>query len=153
MTFTHQFARVSLTSAQLLSLNSAPIEVITGTSGSIINVYNLYLRFFHGTTPFNPQPEDGFVFYLGNPDNTTLVNYGAISGCNAQGFIDQTQDMGSWLDGWMGGGTAADLTADILGSGLWLTQYNSNNTFPTGSNWTQGNGTMLALIEYAVTTP
>ena len=61
--------------------------------------------------------------------------------------------MGSWLDGWMGVGTAADLPADILGSGLWLTQYNSNNTFPTGSNWTQGNGTMLALIEYAVTTP
>ena len=148
MTFIHQNARIPLTAAQILSLNSSPVELIAGTPGSIIVTYNLYLRLFHGTTPFNPQSTDALVYYLGNLENTTLPNSSTI----AKGFVDQTQDMSSWQSAWMGQGNAADLTADIKGSGLWLTQCNAND-FPSGSNWTQGNGTMLALIEYAVVIP
>lgn len=148
MLFTHQSARISLTAAQILSLNSAPVELLAGTAGSIIIVYSLYIRLFHGTTPFNPQATDFLVYYLGNTNNTTLTNFQT----KATGFVDQTQDMSSWQSPYMGEGGGADLTADIKGSGLWLTQC-TDNSFPSGANWTQGNGTMLVLIEYAIVAP
>ena len=158
MTFTHQTARIPITAAQILTLNSVPVEILAGTPGSIINVYSLYLRLFHGATPFNPQAADVFVFYLGNPNNTSLVSFGSTAGgARATGFVDQTQDMSCWLMQYMAGGgfstEAADFN-DIVGSGLWLTQFTGpTDNFPSGTDWTQGNGTLLALIEYSVIEP
>lgn len=149
---THNTVRVSLTAAQILSLNTNPVELISGSAGQILVVYSVYLRYFHGSTPFNPQSDDQFAFYTGNINSTYLIPY--PGGQFAQGFIDQTQDMSQWYSPAMDGQTnvSANLT-DIEGSGLYLTQFNYNDGFPTGTNWTEGNGTMLALIEYGFFTP
>jgi hypothetical protein len=109
----------------------------------------MYLRLFAGTTPFNPLSGDDLAFYLGNPANTQLIEY--PGGLAAIGFADQTVDMSQWHDGWMGGGATAD-SVDIIGSGLFLALGNGG-TFPSGTNWTLGNGTMLALVEYSLVTP
>jgi hypothetical protein len=159
MNFIHKTARVPISSDQILTLNSVPVEILAGTPGSIINIYSLYLRLFHGDTPYNPQTDDVFVFYLGNPNNTTLISFGSSpGGARATGFVDQTQDMSCWLMPFMCGDgnsdASADLTVDILGSGLWLTQFTGpTGNFPSGTDWTQGDGTLLALVEYSVIQP
>jgi hypothetical protein len=158
MTCVHQTARVPISADQILTLNSVPVEVIAGTPGAIINIYSLYLRLFYGTTPYNPQVDDVFVFYSGNPNNTNLVSFGTSpGGARATGFVDQTQDMSCWLMPYMAAGgfstASADLN-DIVGSGLWLTQFTGpTSNFPSGTDWTQGDGTLLALVEYSIVKP
>jgi hypothetical protein len=150
---THQTARVSLTAAQILNLGTTPVQIVAGSPGQILVVYNSYIRLFAGTTAFNPAADDLIGFYLGNLTNTYLLEYpGAL---RAVGFLDQTVDMSQWHDGWMGSGAPADATADILGSGLNLVVANnaSGLVIPKGSNWTQGNGTGLVLVEYSYVTP
>ena len=146
----HQNVRVPLSAAQILNLGTTPVQIVAPSAGQIIVPYNTYLRLFAGTTPFNPLSGDHLAFYLGNPANTQLIEY--PGGLSAIGFADQTVDMSQWHDGWMGGGATADSTVDIIGSGLFLALGNGG-TFPSGTNWTLGNGTMLALVEYSLVTP
>lgn len=146
---THQTARIPLTASQVLNLGTTPVQIIAGSPGQILIVYNAYLRLFAGTIPFNPASGDAFGFYTGNLTNTFAIDYPA--GLPAEGFADQTVDMSQWHNGWLAGFGPTDATADIIGSGLSLAV--GNGSWPTGSAWTQGNGTMLALVEYSYVTP
>src|ERR1700685_4126888 len=95
----HLNARVPITAAQIKLLNTTPVQIIPGAPGKIVNIYNLYLRYFFGTTPFNPVDGDSFIWFLGSTSATAIVNYPSTGDTNAVGFVDQSQDMGQWFDG------------------------------------------------------
>ena len=154
---THLTVRVPITSAQMQTLNTTPLQIIAGTPAQFLNVYNLYLRYFHGTVPFNAVSGDGFYFFTG----TTGLPFIAYPGGEgfigpsqpATGFVDQTQDMSLWFKDWMGGGSSQPVSA-ASGSGLYLCQCNNNSGdgFPPDgtTDWTEGNGSLLALVEYSL---
>jgi len=152
---THQNVRVALTAAQILDLGTTPVQIVPGSPGQLIVVYNMYLRLFAGTTPFNPSDTDVFGFYVGSLASANEASFGDDSGVSCVGFADQTTDQSLWFEAWLGNGNAS-YTANVIGSGLSLVRGN-NNSFPTlwpsGGNWAEGNGTMLALVEYSYVTP
>lgn len=145
--------KLILSSAQLLNLNTNPVLVIPGVVGCLIDVQSIYFRYIHGTTPFNPSSSDGFVFFNGSLENALT----AINPIQASGFIDQSSDQSAWgapvLSGLNGAGDVSEAGAIALsaieGIGLYLTQYNVDDSFPTGANWTDGNGSLAVFLRWA----
>jgi len=170
MSVPHSFVSVTIPASQVLTLNSNPVLLVPGQSGYLMNVYSLYVRYVAGAVPFNPAYNSGtgvgdvLIAYSGNGEaNGTLMLYQGGNQLLGVGFCDQAVDMCLFMDGWLGQNSQAPFTTsdapaapavDIVGAGLYLIQsvLDSNagyTTFPTGTNWTQGNGSFEVTVEYS----
>lgn len=150
----HYFATIDIPASQVLTLQTTPVLLVPGEALYLMNVNNAVVKYVAGSTPFNPATYDALVIYTG--DGTTLGSLKLYPGaqCLAKGFLDQAVNHTTYFDAWMGdngsnanGGPAP--ASSIVGIGLYLSQFNSQSTFPSGSNWTQGNGSLVVEIEYS----
>ena len=145
-------SKIVLSAAQLLSLNTSPVLLVPGKTGCLIELMSAYFRYVHGATPFNP----------GVSDQLTLI-YGPILSSNptvnltpATGFVDQSVDMANWLSpSWGGNGQPSTGVSQgfplssYIGQGISILQFDAGDTFPTGTNWTQGTGSVVVFLKYA----
>ena len=147
-------ATVTLTAAQVKSLNT-PILVVPGIAGYIPLIESGYMVFTPGNTPYNVGPNDSIVLYVGNGTLTgSLLNY---TGTSAADFIDAFDPDAtiaffdpSYMFGTAGSPIAVSVpTSDVSGNGMYLIQYDSSMNFPSGANWTAGNGTLKIVVEYS----
>jgi hypothetical protein len=144
----------------MLSLQTNPVQLIEGSPTFLMNVYNVVIKYVHGSTPFNPTSTDILVVYTGDgTQDGSLVLY-ADPLLLGQGFIDQSEDLTLYVDAWFatnGGlhasgspvGVNAAPASSIVDSGLYLSQCDSSTLFPSGANWTQGNGSLEVTVEYS----
>lgn len=158
---THFFSTTAVSSAEMLTLQTKPVQLVAGSPTFLMNVYNVVIKYAHGSTPFNPAATDILVVYTGDGTSVgSLVLY-ADPLILTQGFIDQSEDLTLYIDNWFatngalhasGGGTPpinAAPASSIVASGLYLSQCDSTTLFPSGSNWTQGNGSLVVTVEYS----
>ena len=146
--FPTQELKTVLSSAQLLTLNSAPVLLIPGKTGCLIELQSMYFRYFHGTTQFNPDANDGISVYFG----PAVPSNPAAAAILAQGFVDQNVDESAWNTpawGGNGNGNIPFPLSSYIGTGISINQWNVGGTFPTGTDWTQGNGSLAVFIKYA----
>jgi len=146
---TQEFKTV-LTAAQLLTLNSNPVLLVPGRAGCLIELQSLYMRFIYGGTAFNPGPNDELSIYLGPAVSTNP--FGQYILVSAQGLVDQTADQAVWQQPtWGGSGGVVFPPLSYVGSGISITEWDDDgaNSFPTGTNWSQGNGELAVFIKYA----
>jgi hypothetical protein len=149
---------VTVTATQIKAMNTAPVTIVSGVAGQVINVESLLVIYNYNSVAFNPQADDLVVVFLGAADgsNTAMTQDGV--GTDATGFVDQTESMASWQANWPetnspsnDAGTDGGILSTVLrGSGLYLTQYNITDGFPTGANWTSGDGTLLVFVRYSL---
>ena len=144
--FPETIIEVTLTAAQLLTLNSAPVLVAPARVGCIVDIKSCFARYNPGTTPFNvnhASTSDTFQLYTGTPEECFSTYQ---LGCG--GFVDQTTSQMGWIasNWWLS--TPLPLS-DVEGIGIYLAQYDANQNFPAGTNWTQGNGTMTLIMRVA----
>jgi hypothetical protein len=143
---------VTITAAQVLTLNSSPVQIAPGIAGQVLVLESSYIRYNYNSTPFNPAAGDNVVLFTGAHDySDAAINQDGV-GTPAVGFVDQSQNMSTWMLSWLANNSGAGaLAAALRGSGLYLTQYNpSPSQFPTGTNWTQGNGTLTVFVRYGL---
>lgn len=137
-----------LTAAQLKSLVASPVLLIPGKAGCVIDLETVYFRYLAGSTPFNPASGDAFVLYTGTKSSCLT----ALNPTGAEGFIDQTTDQSAWAAPAYSvvittGDDAAVPLSGIKGAGGYLTQF--NGTFPSGTDWTAGNGALLVFLRWS----
>lgn len=155
---THQFLSVVIPTPQVLTLQSNPVLIVPGEPGYLMDIYNLVIKYVANTVPFNPTLTDALTAFTGSGTlSGSLVTYPGLPTL-AKGFLDQLSSHTLYLDAWFssnGGGITSDTSVTaapasaIVGSGLYLSQFNSSGTFPSGSNWTQGNGSLIVTVEYS----
>jgi hypothetical protein len=148
--FPEYTAVVSLTAAQIKTLHTTPVVVAPGKTGCIIDVKSMVIVYHYGGTPFNPGSSDAVCFITGTLPNA-FVGYAGDT-IQAEGFCDQATDQivqsPSW---WVVGSNAASIPlSDVIGSGISIWQYAALSTgWPTGANWTTGNGTFTVYVTYS----
>jgi len=148
--FPDSTAVVSLTAAQIKTMHTVPVVVAPGKAGCIIDVKSMIIVYHHGSTPFNPGANDVLCFITGVLPNA-FVGYAGDT-VQAQGFCDQTTDQfvqsPAW---WIAGPESASLPlSDVIGSGISIWQYALLGAgWPTGANWTAGNGTFTVYVTYS----
>jgi hypothetical protein len=140
-----------LSATQILSLNTSPILVIPGQAGCIIDVVSVYFRYIHGSVAFNPGAHDSLVYYYGTPVNASNTLKGVVT---ATGFVDQAADESVWGSPGLVNNAAFSSNqsvplSSVEGQGLYLSQYDTQDSFPTGANWTQGNGQIAVFLRWA----
>jgi len=151
--FPDNTATVTLTASQIKTLHTTPFLVVPGRGGCIIEIKSAMVVYHAGSTPFNPGSGDEICFITGTLPNA-FVDYPGGFG-QAQGFCDQTTDQFVESPAWWNNegtlGTNSNLPlADVIGSGISLWQYAALSTgWPTGANWSAGNGTMTVYIRYS----
>ena len=142
---------VQVSAAQLLTLNTAPIQLVAGKPGQVLVLESSYIRYNYNTTPFNPASGDKVAMFIGNHDTTFNAGLNQDSvGTPAVGFVDQTENTSTWMLSYTGNiSGAGTLASAFRGSGLYLTQYSTNlSQFPSGTNWTHGDGTLSVFVRY-----
>ena len=147
--FPEYTAVVSLTAAQIKTLHTTPVVVAPGKTGCIIDVKSMVIVYHYGGTPFNPGDSDAVCFITGTLPNA-FVGYAGDT-ILAEGFCDQATDQivqsPSW---WVVGSNAASIPlSDVIGSGISIWQYAALVGWPTGANWTTGNGTFTVYVTYS----
>ena len=146
--FPEYTAVVSLTAAQIKTLHTTPVVVAPGKVGCIIDVKSMVIVYHHGSTPFNPSANDAVCFITGTLPNA-FAGYGTIQ---AEGFCDQATDQFVQSPAWwiVGSSDASIPLSDVIGSGIFIWQYAALSTgWPTGANWTTGNGTFTVYVTYS----
>lgn len=142
---------VNLSSAQLLTLNSIPVEVVPGVPGFIPIIESGYMVYTAGTTPYSVNADDAIALYVGDDTQAgSIINYGDLP---ATQFIDVfNPDQGIYFFApsyqWTNPNPSViphAPTASLAGRGMYLAQYRD---FPTGVDWTGGNGTLKIVVEY-----
>lgn len=139
-------AVVTISAAQIKTLFSAPVLLVPGKTGCIVDIKSLILVYHAGSVAFNPSGDDILGAITGSLPNSFLA-----TGFFAAGFCDQSSDQINWVENWWnpGNGIGSNLPlSDVIGSGIYLFQYNVGDVWPGGANWTLGNGTFTAYIEY-----
>ena len=151
--FPEYTAVVSLTAAQIKTLHTTPAVVAPGKTGCIIDVKSMVIVYHYGGTPFNPGGSDAVCFITGTLPNA-FVGYPGDT-IQAEGFCDQATDQivqspPWWVnEGSSGTGNSLPL-ADVIGSGISIWQYAAlGGGWPTGANWTTGNGTFTVYVTYS----
>ena len=150
MYFPNLTATVAVTSTQIKSMFTNPVLLVPGKTGCIVDLKSSWLVYHKGTIVYNPGAQDGLVFITGVLPNAFLNYVGDI--VQAQGFCDQTTDQIIESPGWWISDAShqnSNPLSDVIGSGIYLWQYNALGTYPNGANWTLGNGTFTAYLEYA----
>ena len=141
---------VTLTPAQIKSLIASPTLLITGRAGQIIKLLSCFIRYQPGTVSFGTiQAGDAITPMLGSSISTALIQNDG-EGLTATGFIDQTTNaMGAWLlMPWINPDESPVSPAVLKGASVYLTQFNQN-TYPSGTDWTTGNGTLTVFLRYS----
>lgn len=148
--FPSQQLKTILSAAQLLTLNSVPVVLVPGKSGCLIELQSLYFRYIHGTTQFNPGSNDVISVYFGPAVSS---NPAALdTALTAPGFVDQTVDASMWGPpswGGNGNGNTPFTLSSYIGTGISINQWDTGGSFPTGTDWTQGNGSLAVFVKYA----
>ena len=139
-----------ISTAQILNLNSVPVLIIPGQAGCVIDMISIYFRYIAGTTPFNPGISDLIQLFSGSPEANALLNFSSVV---TTGFIDQSTDQSAWGAATL---TGINLTtpqavplSSVEGQGVYLTQWNSSDSFPTGANWSTGNGSLVVFCSWS----
>lgn len=127
-----QTASVTLSPAQLLSLRSAPVQLVPAPgAGSIIKPLSITLQYKAGSTPYN-APEGNFA--IGTP-----ALPGATHGPGG-GFIDQASDQVAYVGGFGGAfGSRSNFENQPI-----IVQQNGS------TEWTGGDGSVVVNISYSV---
>lgn len=139
-----------LIAAQLKSLVASPVLLIPGEAGCVIELQSAYFRLLSGATPFNPGAGDALVLFTG----TTSHCLTSLNPVPATGFLDQTTDQSAWATPSFSsvltsGNPPATPLSDIVGAGGYLTQFNTADTFPMGTDWTTGGGALLVFLRWS----
>ena len=148
--FPEYTAVVSLTAAQIKTLHTTPVIVAPGKAGCIIDVKSMVIVYHHGSTPFNPSANDAVCIITGTLP-TAFVGYAGDT-VQAVGFCDQTTDQFVQSPPWwfVGSGAASIPLSDVIGSGISIWQYAALGAgWPTGANWSAGNGTFTVYVTYS----
>jgi hypothetical protein len=140
----------TLSAAQVSTLNSNPVLVVPGISGYVPIIESGYMIYVPGTLPYTVSPDDAIALYVGDgtPDGS-IINYAELP---ADNFIDAfNPDKGIYIFTpsyqWTTPSSIPHVpTSSLSGHGIYLNQWAS--PFPTGTNWTGGNGTIKIVIEY-----
>ena len=143
-------AVVSLTAAQIKTLHTTPVVVAPGKAGCIIDVKSMVIVYHYGGTPFNPSMQDAVCFITGTLPNA-FVGYAGDT-IAAAGFCDQTTDQFVQSPPWwvVGSEDASIPLSDVIGSGISIWQYAGvSASWPTGANWSSGNGTFTVYVTYS----
>lgn len=143
-------AVVSLTAAQIKTLHTTPVVVAPGKAGCIIDVKSMVIVYHYGGTPFNPGMQDAVCFITGTLPNA-FVGYSGDT-ITAAGFCDQTTDQFVQSPPWwvVGSEDASIPLSDVIGSGISIWQYAAvSASWPTGANWSSGNGTFTVYVTYS----
>ena len=143
-------AVVSLTAAQIKTLHTTPVVVAPGKAGCIIDVKSMVIVYHYGGTPFNPSMQDAVCFITGTLPNA-FVGYSGDT-IAAAGFCDQTTDQFVQSSPWwvVGSEDASIPLSDVIGSGISIWQYAGvSASWPTGANWSSGNGTFTVYVTYS----
>jgi hypothetical protein len=129
-----QSASVTLSSAQLLSLHSSPVQLIPPPgAGNIIKPVSITLQYKAGSAPYNAS--DG-NFAIGTPSLP-----GATHGPGG-GFIDQTSDQVAYVGGFGGAfGSRSNFENQPI-----IIQQNGS------TDWTAGDGSVVVNISYTIVT-
>jgi hypothetical protein len=127
-----QTASVTLSSAQLLSLHSSPVQLVPPPgAGNIIKPVSITLQYKAGSAPYNAS--DG-NFAIGTPSLP-----GATHGPGG-GFIDQTSDQVAYVGGFGGAfGSRSNFENQPI-----IVQQNGS------TDWTAGDGSVVVNISYTV---
>jgi len=147
--FPSQELKTVLSSAQLLTLNSAPVILVPGRSGCLIEIQSLYFRYIYGSTPFNPGSSDAIAVYFGPAVSSNPVS---VLSLRAKGFVDQTVDTSMWNSpSWGGNGNrnVPFALSSYIGTGISINQWDAIGSFPTGTDWTLGNGSLAVFVKYS----
>jgi hypothetical protein len=147
--FPEQLYEVTISAAACKTLNSVPVLLVPGKAGCIVDIKSCLIRYTPGTIPFNPDwsgTTDIFQVYTGNNSsiNSVFSNYTV----DCADFVDQTTSEMAIVGNWWVSGLAVPLS-DVEGQGIYLLQYDSNSNFPTGVNWTAGNGSLTVFTKAA----
>jgi hypothetical protein len=140
---------VTLTAAQVTSLVASPALLVAGRPGQIINLLACFILYQPGTTPFGTiQTTDCISPVLGSTATALLAQAGL--GVIAKGFVDQTvAQVCTMYSYWTKAksGDAYPSPSSLVGASMYLTQCKQNN-YPTGTDWTTGNGTLTVYFRY-----
>jgi hypothetical protein len=148
---------MTITAAQLKALNTTPISVVTGIPGAVPVVESGFIIYNPGTSDYTVGPDDAFELCVGPvPPGVPLINYTGISATDfidgGSGF-DPDLAIAFWNPSYQSQTAALSTVPNIpdsglVGSGIYLFQYNTAEAWPSGTNWTDGNGTMTLFVEY-----
>lgn len=141
---------VVVTAAQLKNLNTTPIVIIPAVAGAFIDLRSVLFVYHYVTTPFNVTSNDCLSLIEGTLPNVFVDSSG--SG-NTVGLLDQTVTSAEWGSVTLLGNpnTPGSLPpADLVGQPISLFQYDVADSFPAGTNWSTGDGTLTVMIRYAV---
>ena len=141
---------VVVTAAQLKNLNTTPIVIIPAVAGAFIDIRSALLVYHHVTTPFNVTANDCLGLINGTLPNV-FVN--ADGSGNVIGLLDQAVASAAWGSTTVLGppNTNGNLPpTDAVNQPVSLFQYDVTKTFPTGTNWSTGDGTLTVIVRYAV---
>jgi hypothetical protein len=132
-----QVAVVTVTSAEILSLHSAPITVVAGQgANTMVNVFDLVVEFVPVSTPYTVAGGSTLQFqYSTNGDNVAVPVAGT-------GLLDQTTKHLSTTD--------IDTVAGLTSSSV--SNASIDLTTSADANFTLGNGTLTITIYYTVLT-
>jgi hypothetical protein len=150
--FPEYTAVVQVTAAQIKSMHTSPVQLVPGQAGCIVDIKSILLVYHAGTQVFNPTSTDFVGVFTGTIPNIFSTYTNGV--CLAEGFTDQASDQLVWAFPWWDTGaqnTGIDAVAlsAVIGSGIFLWYYDTGDVFPGGANWTQGNGTITAYVEYS----
>ena len=141
---------VVVTAAQLKNLNTTPIVIIPAVAGAFIDLRSVLFVYHYVTTPFNVTSNDCLSLIEGTLPNVFVDSSG--SG-NTVGLLDQTVTSAEWGSVTLLGITTTSGSlppADLVGQPISLFQYDVSDSFPAGTNWSTGDGTLTVMIRYAV---
>jgi len=141
---------VVVTAAQLKNLNTTPIVIIQAVAGSFIDLRSVLLVYHHVTTPFNVTANDCLGLINGTLPNV-FVDAGGSG--NVVGLLDQSVTSAAWGSVTMLGNPNSNGNlppADLVNQPVSLFQYDVTGTFPAGTNWSTGDGTVTVIVRYAV---
>ena len=151
-------AIITVTSAQIQTLNSAPLSVVAGIVGAVPVVEAGFVIYNPGSTPYTVGANDVVALTTGpslSAGNPPLINY---TGFLAQGFVSGGFDPDGTIAFWnpsyqsetpSSPAKAAIPASNLVGASIFLTQHDSSLAWPSGTDWTSGNGTMTLFIEYS----
>ena len=145
---------VVVTAAQLKNLNTTPIVIIPAVAGSFIDLRSVLLVYHHVTTPFNVTENDCLGLINGTLPNVFVDAFVDADGSgNVVGLLDQSVTSAAWGSVTMLGNPNINGSlppADLVNQPVSLFQYDVTGTFPAGTNWSTGDGTVTVIVRYAV---
>jgi len=147
---------MTVTAAQLLTLNSHPLLVVPGVAGYVPIVESGFLIYNPGTEAYTIGGNDDILLLTGNVANPSevLSNYTGFGANLMMNVIGSAQPVVNYWNPSYQFGTPTSPTipgvpaSNLVGYGITLIQYDSSDAFPTGTDWTGGNGTFTLFVEY-----